>query len=115
AAADALRRAAPELEVTRLRRGMPTFVVVVGFGVPASLTALSYGHRRIPYLAVTVRDSTVVVGPLVKPGRSACLNCLELHRRDLDPDWPAVAAQLHTGPDLAETVTMVTALAGVAL
>jgi bacteriocin biosynthesis cyclodehydratase domain-containing protein len=114
AAADALRRVAPDLEVGRLRVSRATFVVVVGSAAPASLTALSYGSRRLAHLAVCVRDGTVVVGPLVRPGRSPCLNCLDLHRADHDPDWRAVAAQLQTTPDLAEPVTSATALAGVA-
>jgi hypothetical protein len=36
------------------------------------------------------------VGPYVVPGRTPCLACLEAHRRDADPAWPAVAAQLVT-------------------
>jgi hypothetical protein len=114
AAADALRRAAPDLEMARSTRTRSTFAVLVGFDAPANLTALSYGSRRLAHLAVSVRDGTVVVGPLVRPGRSPCLNCLDLYRTDLDPDWQAIAAQLHTGTDLAESVTVATALAGAA-
>ena len=51
------------------------------------------------HLLVQVRDSTGVVGPLVLPGRTPCLRCLELTRCDLDPAWPALAAQLSSaGP-----------------
>ena len=46
------------------------------------------------HLAVAVREGTVVIGPLVLPGRTSCLHCAELHRTDRDPHWPAVAAQL---------------------
>ena len=51
------------------------------------------------HLPVRLRDGTGVVGPLVLPGRSACLRCLELHRSACDAGWPAVAAQLvgHAG------------------
>ena len=35
-----------------------------------------------------------VVGPLVLPGRTPCLHCLDLHRVDRDRDWPVVSAQL---------------------
>ena len=70
--------------------------------------------RRLAHLAVCVRDGTVVVGPLVRPGSSPCLNCLDLHRQDLDPDWRAVAAQLHTSPEVGEPVTATTALAAAA-
>jgi bacteriocin biosynthesis cyclodehydratase domain-containing protein len=100
--------------VTHLTRGKATFVVLVGHAAPASLTAFSYGTRRLAHLAVCVRDGTVVVGPLVRPGSSPCLNCLDLHRQDLDPDWRAVAAQLHTSSEVGEPVTATTALAAAA-
>lgn len=48
-----------------------------------------------PHLAVHVRETAVIVGPLVLPGMTACLRCLDLHRCDRDGDWSAVAAQLH--------------------
>jgi hypothetical protein len=55
-----------------------------------------------PHLVAEVRDAVGVVGPLVLPGSTACLRCLDLTRSDLDPDWPALAAQLaqpvRTGP-----------------
>ncbi len=47
-----------------------------------------------PHLAVVMTGERVVVGPLVLPGRSACLRCLDLHRTDRDPAWPHVVAQL---------------------
>ena len=114
AAAEALRRVAPDLDVTPVRRTRATFAVLVGFSAPAGLTALSYARRRLAHLAVSVRDGTVVVGPLVRPGTSPCLNCLDLYRAERDPDWHAVAAQLHTGPDIPEPVAATTALSGAA-
>jgi hypothetical protein len=50
-----------------------------------------------PHLVVEVRDTTGVVGPLVLPGRTPCLRCLDLTRSDLDPAWPVLAAQLAAG------------------
>jgi bacteriocin biosynthesis cyclodehydratase domain-containing protein len=50
--------------------------------------------RRRPHLLVTVRETTALVGPFVRPGATACLRCLELTRRDRDPAWPALTAQL---------------------
>lgn len=49
---------------------------------------------RTPHLAVRVREGVGIVGPLVLPGRTSCLNCADLHRTDQDPAWPAIAAQL---------------------
>ncbi len=51
-------------------------------------------QRDVPHLPVAVGDAAVTVGPLVVPGASACLHCAALHRRDADPAWPAIAAQL---------------------
>ncbi|MGI8626646.1 MAG: ThiF family adenylyltransferase [Geodermatophilaceae bacterium] len=56
---------------------------------------------RSAHLAVAVREGTVVIGPLVLPGRTSCLHCAELHRADRDPRWPAVAAQLVAGSNQA--------------
>ena len=37
--------------------------------------------RGLAHLAVRLRDGVGVVGPLVYPGRTACLGCLDLHPR----------------------------------
>ena len=51
-----------------------------------------------PHLLAQVHDATGIVGPLVLPGRTACLHCLDLARTDLDPRWPALASQLAQAP-----------------
>ena len=50
--------------------------------------------RRRPHLLVMLRETTASIGPLVLPGHSPCLRCLELARADRDPVWPVLAAQL---------------------
>jgi hypothetical protein len=50
--------------------------------------------RRRPHLLVAVRDAVATVGPLVVPGLTPCLRCVELGRGERDPAWPRVAAQL---------------------
>ena len=49
---------------------------------------------RVPHLPVRVRDGTGFVGPLVIPGVTSCLSCVDRYRTDRDPAWPAVAVQL---------------------
>lgn len=49
-------------------------------------------HDR-PHLQVGVLGERAVVGPLVLPGRTSCLRCAHLHRRDGDPAWPLLAVQ----------------------
>ena len=61
-----------------------------------------------------LRDGVGVVGPLVYPGRTACLGCLDRTRGDLDPRWPAVAAQL-AGRAGAADPAAVTATVGLAV
>jgi bacteriocin biosynthesis cyclodehydratase domain-containing protein len=48
----------------------------------------------VPHLAVTADEAIGVVGPLVIPGRTACLRCLDLTRAERDPAWPLILAQL---------------------
>ncbi|MCG5216607.1 ThiF family adenylyltransferase [Streptosporangium soli] len=48
----------------------------------------------IPHLLVTAFEGFGSIGPLVLPGRTACLRCVELARRDRDPAWPIVSARL---------------------
>jgi hypothetical protein len=48
----------------------------------------------IPHLVAATYERVAVVGPLVLPGRTPCLTCLDLHRVDRDPAWPVVSAQL---------------------
>lgn len=47
-----------------------------------------------PHLVLRSTGTAVTVGPLVLPGRSACLRCTDLGRRDVDPSWPRVLPQL---------------------
>ena len=78
------RRRAP---VTR-----PDLVVLVGVTDPELAARLM--RERIPHLAASASEAIGVVGPLVLPGRSACLRCLDLARTDRDPAWPLILAQL---------------------
>jgi bacteriocin biosynthesis cyclodehydratase domain-containing protein len=47
-----------------------------------------------PHLIVRSAGDFVTVGPLVIPGRTACLRCTDLTRRDADRAWPALLDQL---------------------
>jgi bacteriocin biosynthesis cyclodehydratase domain-containing protein len=60
----------------------------------------------VAHLAVRVRDGIGLVGPLVIPGVTSCLGCADLHRRDRDAAWPAVAAQLRDAVGVADRATL---------
>ncbi|GBE65599.1 hypothetical protein MFM001_20610 [Mycobacterium sp. MFM001] len=62
--------------------------------------------QRVAHLPVRVRDGAGLVGPLVIPGVTSCLSCADLHRRDRDAAWPAVAAQLRDAVGTADRATL---------
>ncbi len=70
----------------------PDLAVVVGrhsLELRASLM-----REQVPHLAASADEAIGIVGPLVIPGRTACLRCLDLTRTDRDPAWPLILAQL---------------------
>jgi hypothetical protein len=73
---------------------VPQLVVLVATGALASETGAPWLRRGVAHLPVVVQGHRVHVGPLVVPGRGPCLRCLDLHRCDRDPAWPALLAQL---------------------
>jgi hypothetical protein len=108
AAADAVRRVSP---LTDLRPLPPTRTpdLVVLCGPWSATDPLQVGLQRdgVPHLVATVRGETGVVGPLVLPGITSCLRCADAWRREDDPQWPRLAAQLAAAdpPSSGATVT----------
>jgi len=71
---------------------LPDLAVLVGITDPELAARLM--HERIPHLSASASEAIGIVGPLVVPGQSACLRCLDLLRTDRDPAWPLILAQL---------------------
>ncbi|MDT0277651.1 ThiF family adenylyltransferase [Blastococcus goldschmidtiae] len=108
AAADAVRRASPLTDLRPLTDGaVPDLVVLARPWAASDPTAAGWSRAGVPHLVATVRGATGVVGPLVVPGVTSCLRCADLHRRDADPRWPYLAAQLTAAepPPSGATVT----------
>jgi hypothetical protein len=78
--------------------GPPDAVVLADAAVWDPHLGLRLVAERVPHLAVHAREVSVVIGPLVLPGRTGCLRCTDLHRADWDPCWPRLAAQLAMRP-----------------
>ncbi len=70
----------------------PDLILLVGHPRPEEAAELQ--RQRLVHLVVCVSEAIGVVGPLVRPGRTACLRCLDLARADRDPAWPLILAQL---------------------
>jgi hypothetical protein len=74
------------------REPRPDLVVLVG--VPDPQVGERLVADGLPHLVAAGGEAIGVVGPLVVPGRTACLRCLDLTRAELDPAWPLILAQL---------------------
>lgn len=117
AAEAAVRRAAPEVDTAPLSADEPADLTVLAADGPVADDRLAALHAAdAPYLLVTLGLDSGVVGPLVVPGVTSCVRCIELHRRDRDPAWSSLAVQLSLGRRYgpASDVTVATVLAGVA-
>ncbi len=104
AAARLLRDLAPDVRTSGAPSTRPDVVVTVEHGVADGARARLLMAAEVPHLSVVVREGDVLVGPFVRPGASACLRCLDLHRTDADPGWPVVAAQLAAMPTTRQPV-----------
>lgn len=93
AAARVLHDAVPGVRIVRPVRPA-ALVVLVEHHVADPVRHRDLLGEDVPHLSVLVREASVLVGPLVRPGGGPCLRCVELHRADADDRWPAVAAQL---------------------
>lgn len=80
-----------ELPARAVDAGPP--VVAVGAYLLDPRRVTRFMRDDIAHLPLLLGSDRVHVGPVVHPGRTACLSCLHAHRRDTDPAWPAVAAQ----------------------
>ena len=97
AVADAIRRSAPETATGIPGPDHEPDLVVLADGRPVDSDLQAALHASgLPHLAVGVRETTAIIGPLVRPGTTSCLRCANLQRTDRDPAWPLVAAQLAT-------------------
>jgi bacteriocin biosynthesis cyclodehydratase domain-containing protein len=89
--ARAVHRVAPEVRTVNDARRLPDLAVITGRPDPVLLAALM--RDRVPHLVVHADEAIGVVGPLVTPGRSACVRCVDLSKAARDPAWPRILAQ----------------------
>lgn len=88
-------------------------VIVAAFAIEPR-RHLRWLRRDVLHLPVVFSDAVVSVGPLIRPGHSACIRCSDLQRRDADSAWPAMAAQLYTAERPGETSLVASTVAFVA-
>ncbi len=95
AASAAVRRAAPDCDTgPGSEPSAPRLVILAADGPADTEVRDALQSRAQPHLLVQLSCETASVGPLVRPARTACLRCTDLHRGERDPAWPALAVQL---------------------
>jgi len=92
-----------------------SLAIIVAHFVVAPVFHGTWLRRDIPHLPVVISDTAVTIGPLVEPGRGPCLYCVQSHRADADPAWPAIATQLHSTRSQADTPLVAGEAAGAAV
>jgi hypothetical protein len=114
---DAIARDAPDAQSAPLPFGASPDLVVLAGDEPLDIERRTVLHADgVAHLAVVIGIGSGVVGPLVVPGRSSCLRCADLHRKERDAAWPALAVQLGVPrrQGAACEVSLATAVAGIA-
>lgn len=80
----------------RVRPAAADCVVIADHLVPPPELVAMLDAAGTPHLPARIRDGSGLIGPLVLPGRTVCLRCVDLTRCDWDPGWPYLAAQMVT-------------------
>lgn len=96
---DATRIVLAESGVRSLDSDDPELVLIATCGEPSRTVFERLALEGLDYLPLVIDEDRVRIGPLVRPGRTPCISCHDLHRADWDRAWPALLPQFgrHTG------------------
>ena len=83
-----------DLGIRTLDPPEPDLLLVVSCDEPARAVFDEAQRHLISHLPVVLDEDRVRVGPVVIPGITPCMTCLDLNRTDWDPAWPALLPQL---------------------
>lgn len=111
-----LAGAAPSTRVLSRIGSRPDLVVLAPDEEADRASVIRLVSEGVPHLLASVSEAAGTVGPFVLPGQTACLHCIDLHRSDLDPAWPALLAQtVVPGPAPASDVALAGLVASLAV
>ena len=102
----AVVRAAPATNTSPMTRSQkPDLVLLADTAVPDPHLVRQLFTEGVPHLVAWAGEGIGVVGPLVVPGRSSCLHCVDLHKTETEPAWPTLATQLAGRPQPADVIS----------
>jgi hypothetical protein len=79
----------------------PDLLLVVSCGEPPRGVFEQAQRHGISHLPVVIDEERIRIGPVVIPGLTPCLTCLDLHRTDWDHAWPVLLPQLGRSQSMA--------------
>ncbi len=94
---------------------IPEFAVIIERFFGAATVPHQLFSSGVPHFPICLTDHSVFAGPLVLPGRSPCLACVELNRVDADPLIAVLAAQIVRATPSSETLACAELAASLAL
>lgn len=71
----------------------PGFGVLVALGEPRRERVDRWMREQTPHVVLRLTEGDALLGPLVVPGATACLRCVDAHLTDVDPVWPLLVVQ----------------------
>lgn len=92
--------------------GEPQLAVVTGRSPLDPERCTAYMDAGTPHLALYAEEMDMCVGPLVEPGQTACVRCLDATRMEDDAAWARLRAQVweqpgtRPGPQALETAAV---------
>ena len=89
----------------------PDLLVIASCGEPSRAVFERPSAAGLDHLLLVIDENRVRLGPLVRPGRTPCISCHDLHRADWDQAWRALLPQFgrNTGiltPPALDAVTV---------
>ncbi|MCW2801320.1 MAG: hypothetical protein JWQ70_2792 [Aeromicrobium sp.] len=76
----------------------PHLLVIASCGEPDRSLFERPTLDALDHLPVVIDEDRVRIGPLVRPGRTPCVSCHDLHRADWDHAWSALLPQFGRQP-----------------
>lgn len=102
----------PNLEIRLHSRASTAFdqcdlAILISNDVVQPGSYQTWMSRDVPHISICYTESGVEISPIVIPGVTACLACVEIHRISLNANWVSIATQLsNLERDLADSAMM---------